>query len=289
MQSAGTSPTGACANTDAQTSDTPVVHAPKNSRRRETTLQRLVIGSTAAPTVLNRSPVDLDVFSPDPNAGEDVIWHPDFSTWITPGTNRLATLNELYTIKISHAYWELKNGSWLKHMSDTVRLQDAGAELIQPLHDLLYKVWTSVHGPKRVNLGLESDQFFKDAVVRLYDHDSLHRSVAYGDHPLYEDVLQDGHSVKTDMARVRALSFADKIRLYREEVYATALERIIIPSNYKHSPRHAYAWALRRTITSLTRGWSAQFLAENYKTMRTPDIDYVALHLSNTDKLEILV
>lgn len=259
-------------------------------------MRRLVIGSTAMAALLpgSREPADLDVFSPASDAANfptvqaeatDGFWHESFDAWIPDGTDRLATLDELYTVKASHAYWELRNGSWQKHMNDLVALKRAGAVLDLELHALLYAVWEGKHGRKRVDLSLEADEFFADAVTRIYDHDSIHASVAYGDTAMYEAVLKDGATVAVDMQKVRALPFDDKVRLYREEVYATALERKVIPSGYTCSPRAAYAWALRRTITSLTKGWSARFLVDNYETFRTPDTDYVARHRSNAHKL----
>jgi hypothetical protein len=229
-----------------------------------------------------RTPKDVDVFSPDA-AGENVdsFWHPYFELWIPDGTYRYATLDELYTIKVSHAYWELRNGSWNKHMSDVVMLKRAGAKLDEPLHNLLYKVWCEEHGSKQVDLKLEADEFFSDAVKRRYVHDSLHESVAYGERPLYESVLKPGKSVQMDMDAIWALSFDDQVKLFREEIYVTALERLVIPHDYRFSPARAYAWALRRTITSLTKGWSARFLVENYEVFRRADVDYVDRHLAN--------
>jgi hypothetical protein len=239
-----------------------------------------------------RVPKDVDVFSdvsePEIMPRTDALWHPLFSEWWAPDEKRYATLNELYTIKVSHSYWELKNGSWDKHMADQVDLRVHGAELDQELHDLLYRVWEEMHGSKRVNLVMTKEDFFRDAVKRVYDHDSIHVSVAYGDRPLYESVVADGHTVKMDMAKVWALPEADAIRLFREEVYATALERWVIPSGYTVSPRLAYHRALKKTITSLTKGRSAQFISERYDVFRKPDMDYVARHRSRSHLLELL-
>jgi hypothetical protein len=196
-----------------------------------------------------------------------------------------ATPDELYTIKHSHAYWELKNGSWNKHMWDLLELQRRGAKLIPSWHDVLYKVWEDRHGRKPVQFDQESRSFFADAVKRKYDHDSLHQSVAYGDRPLYESVLAKGAQVKMDMGKVWALPFEDQVELFREEIYVTALERIVIPKNYKVSAGAAYQWALRRTITSLTKGKSAQFIVSNFDIFRKPDMLYVQHHLSRKDRL----
>lgn len=253
----------------------------------------LYIGSMAAVqehgVPLGRLPKDVDTFSNMWNHEdrEDNFWDDRFvsSGWLYPDELRFATLDELYTIKHSHAYWELPNGSWPKHMADLLRLQDAGGTLIPWLHDLLYEVWTERHGAKRVNLDMDKADFFDDGVRRKYDHDSVHYSVAYGDRPLYERFLKAPPSVMIDMAKVWAADHETIVRLFREEVYATALERIVIPSEYRASPGAAYQWALRRTITSLTKGRSARFIVSNYREFYRPDPDYVARHLAKSDQL----
>jgi hypothetical protein len=248
----------------------------------------LIIGSTAmAKFIPSRSVKDYDVFSNSlPTAEQgDVFWHPRFSEWLPDPLFRFATLDELYTIKASHAYWALPNGSWNKHMHDMILLKRADATLDLPLHDLLYSVWVEKHGAKRVNLNMDKSEFFDDAVTRIYDHDSIHYSVAYGDRPIYEGVFDQGANIKMDMAAIKALPFETQIRLYREEIYATALERYVIPSGYRISPRKAYAWALQKTIVSLTKGWSARFIVDNYETFIKPDMDYVAWHRSKAHEL----
>lgn len=250
----------------------------------------VVIGSKAIerhfPGELGREPRDLDlILSSNTRDGSDgdVFSNPALDDWIGP-TNRIATVDELYTIKLSHSYWELKNGSWDKHVFDLRFLKRRGGKLIPDLHDTLYKVWIKIHGSKRTNLAMEKGQFFKDAVVRIYDHDSIHDSVAYGDAPLYNSILKDGSTVDVDSKKMWALPQDQLVLLFREEVCATALERIVIPQNYRGSPGAAYRWALRRTVTSLTKGRSATYILDNFEDFATPD-DYLSRHLAKKDKL----
>lgn len=249
----------------------------------------LIVGSTALRHWYGhqvREPKDLDAFSPSHKLRGDVFWDDAFGAWLADKPEgAFATPDELITIKASHAYWDLRNGSWPKHMGDLLFLKKQGASIIPELHDMLRGAWERHYGSKQVDLTQEADVFFQDAVKRIYDHDSIHDSVAYGEKPLYESVLKDGATVQVDMAKVRALDFDDQVRLFREEVYATALERKVIPSDYTCSPRWAYAWALRRTITSLTKGWSAAFIVANYDVFHSPDVDYVARHKSRADRL----
>lgn len=248
---------------------------------------RIVIGSTAIKHHFEdfpREPKDFDCFSSElGEVGQDIYFHPKMlQWWWKPSMNRYAIPDELYTIKLSHAFWELPNGSWNKHMADLMFLKHKGCQVIEGLYKLLYEIWTEKHGAKKMNLNQDASDFFDDAVKRKYDHDSVHYSVAYEPgKPLYELVMKDGESVQTDMKKVWALPFEDQVRLFREEVYATALERIVIPRNYMVSPGLAYHWALRRTITSLTKGKSARFIAENYDLFHRPDHDYVAHHRRN--------
>lgn len=234
-----------------------------------------------------REPNDLDFFwSGDPSkvnkTKDDVFADPRLAAWDFGPT---ATVDELYTIKISHAFWDL-HGTWNKHASDIVFLQRHGAQFIRELYDILLPIWKEKHGRKRTNLNQTKAEFFGDAVKRIYDHDSIHASVAYtSGQPMYERILKDGSEVLVDNAKFWAMSEADKFRTVREEIMATALERWLIPNDYKMSPRLAYAKATKLTATSLFKGEWSLFLMLNYDNLRSPDCDYVSRHLKNSDML----
>ena len=240
----------------------------------------LITGSTAIRhwfPDFPREPKDMDMWTDDVTYGS-IVDRPDrmwddrlFELLPDRSKMRYATPDELLTIKISHSSWELNNGSWRKHMHDIVWLQDHGAKEVPGWWEVLYPIWADLHGSKKVNLVQESGAFFTDAVVRHYDHDSLHDTVAHYGRPLWMEVLKDGQSVQMDMNKVWALDFEDQIMLFREEVYATALERWLVPAWLKgqvFSPTMAYLWALRKTITSLTKGRSSKFMIENYRRFR---------------------
>jgi hypothetical protein len=254
-------------------------------------VQQLVIGSSAlvALGLEWRIPKDWDVLSPNYESGSvyvaDAFWHESFQGWIPEGTNRYATLDELYTIKASHQGWELKNGSWNKHAYDLIMLKREGAKILDPLYTNLYKVWEGLHGKKVMNLDQDKSEFFADAVRRVYDHDSLHESVAFGDRPIYESILKDGASVDVDASKLWSLPHERLVQLFQEEIAVTALERIMVPRDYKGSPGAAWLWSVRRTVTSLTKGRSSRFLIDNLETFMTPDPNYVQRHLDNSHKL----
>lgn len=264
---------------------------------------KLLVGSMAARQWFPefREPKDIDYLITDPSEkrsntrGIEYFYHPLLATYIDKmipytinGDILTATPDMLYTIKVSHAFWQLRNRSWEKHMHDVLFFQEKECKLIENFYDVLYQTWVEVHGAKKANLNVPASEFFTKTIDRKYDHDSIHSSVAYGEQPLYEKILRDGSEVSVSKDKFEALSFDDKCNLVREEVYATALERILIPSDYKKSPRAAYAWALRQTITSFSKGWFPKWVVENYTHLYKPDVDYVTRHRDNADKLILL-
>lgn len=248
----------------------------------------LLVGSRAAKDWFPdfREPKDIDYFSPRKIAGAETFWHDSLVNYNWRYSD-IASPDELYTIKVSHAFWNL-HGTWNKHMYDVLFFQDALAEFIPELFDILYPIWEERYGKKRANLNAKPEDFFNKNVHRVYDHDSIHRSIAYYDRPLFERILRDGHEVAVDKAKFDALSYEDKLRLVREEVYATALERQLIPSNYKMSPRGAYNWAMMKTVTSFSKGWFPLFIVQNYQDLYKPDVNYLARHKENSDRLVLL-
>lgn len=231
---------------------------------------------------INREPKDTDYFSDHPIEGAEVFYHPDLEKW---PWGSIATLDELYTIKVSHSFWELRNGSWTKHMIHLTQMKDEGAQLIEPLFKLLYGIWEEVHGKKMVNLEKTPEEFFTSTVTRIYEHDSIHESVAFYDEPLFNAILRDDSEVAVSREKFNELSHEDKIKLVKEEVFATALERLIIPADYRYNQRQAYMWALRKLITSFSKGWFPLWVVENFTEFLHNDIDYVRLHLDNAHKL----
>lgn len=259
-------------------------------------MRSLIVGSHAlkALGVCNREPKDIDWWTDVPaqligkatDSRYDLLWHESFAQFI-PETDstQYATLDQMYTIKLSHSHWELPNGSWNKHIYDMMKLKEAGAKLDFGLYKILYPVWEGMYGKKVMNLDQDKTEFFDDAVRRMYDHDSLHDSVAYGDSPIYEDILRDGATVDIDPLKLWGMPHERIVQLFREEVCVTALERKVIPSNYTCSPGAAYLWALRRTVTSLTKGRSSRFILKHFEEFCKPDPDYVQRHLDKKERL----
>lgn len=171
----------------------------------------------------------------------------------------------LYTLKLSHSFWPVH---WEKTLFDIAFMQRHGANQVdEEAYSWLYAQWETVHGPKRGVLAKDNDSFFADGVERLYDHDDLHRIVAYYDEPLFERLKDDQTSAACSFNRFMALSPLDRIRCVHEEVYVIALERFLIPGRI-HGPKTAYRAALKLLVTSLWRGRWARFIVENWLDIR---------------------
>lgn len=254
---------------------------------------RILVGSNALEHHIDigRETKDIDFFTNEEativvGPGKvETFYDPRLLEYFGQDEDRVATLDELYTIKVSHIFWDLANNTWEKHAHDIMLMQKAGAKFIPELYDILYEIWEDRYGKKKANLNAMPEDFFKGTVKRIFDHDSIHSSIAYYSEPLFNRILKDNHPVAVDRSKFEAMSLEDKYKLVREEVYATALERQIIPSEYRYSPRGAYVWALKKTITSFSKGWFPLFIVLHLDKLWSPDIKYVERHKQNSDKL----
>jgi hypothetical protein len=199
----------------------------------------------------------------------------------------VATPDELYTMKVSHGYWDI-NGTWDKHAADIVFLERKGCVFIPELHDILKPIWAEKYLKNPISLDQSAKDFFNNAVSAKYVHDTVHESVAYHARPWYESYLKEGSEVLVDNAKFWGLPLESKLEAVREELYVIALERIMIPRDYKGSPGAAYRWALKRTAISLFKGRWATFLLLNLDELGRPDVNYVQKHKDNAHRLRLM-
>lgn len=236
------------------------------------------------------TPADADFLTTDPAAlpttyrglkvdtvnGTDIL---DRYTFSDP----VASLDEVYTLKVSHSPWVIPGNSWIKHIRHIRLLRDAGAVLVPELHDAAYARWEATKGVKQVDLDRDAEEFFSAGVRRVYDHDSVHRQLALGEYPAYQDILADGHEVKVSRSRFEDLEYDRKIELVCEEVMVLSAERDLIPAaeatGTDPDPGEvaaSYTQQLHLLITRYSKGWFPQFIIENYFEAHRPPVDYWA-------------
>lgn len=231
-----------------------------------------------------------DVSVRDRWVSEDILGHNDVfidERLLAWPWGEIATPDELYTMKISHGYWDI-NGSWDKHAADIMFLQRKGCRFIPELHDLLLDIWKDRYPKNPISLDKSAKEFFTDHVHYIYVHDTVHESVAYHDRPWFESILREGSDVMVDSDKFWAMDLPDQLELCREELYVIALERVLIPNDYKGSPMRAYRWALRRLCTSLFKNKWATFVLLHLDELSRPDVDYVKRHRDNAHKLVLV-
>jgi hypothetical protein len=174
---------------------------------------------------------------------------------------------------------------WTKHKADILHLSKLGCVIIEPLYEALKVYWEQQFGGKDfLSLDKCKDEFFNDHVNYQYDHDWLHEQVAYPERPVYELCLKDGHDVLIDKKKFYALTFEDRVRMFREEITVIAIERWLVHPQFKGSWTKAYYLALEKTITRLTKNWANDFLVRNLKHFYKPDYTYFKHALETINK-----
>jgi hypothetical protein len=206
---------------------------------------------------------DTDYITPEKlksNREHEYHWVPSFQ-YILDYNNDLEYVdpNFLYTIKVSHAAW---NVHWDKSMLDIRFLKSKGCALDKVLYSMLVEEWEIIHGKKKVNLNKPNEYFFNDAVNRKYDHDQLHEMFKFYDKPLHTKIRKDETKALPDRELFEQLNFEDQVKCALEEIYVIATERFIIPHNIPK--RHAKYKAMKQLVTTMTKGWFNLFLIVNF-------------------------
>ena len=235
-------------------------------------------------------PKDLDLITKDESKekGVEKYWNPAFDYILAHNKDpEYVDPDFLLTIKASHSNWDVK---WDKTMSHILFLKKNGCVIVKELYDLLKKDWKQIHGRENAPLrNKSSKEFFDDAVPRKYDHDNIHRAVAYYDEPLFFRILKTENSVDCSKEKFDNLSHDDKIRLAKEEIFVTALERFLIPKEFDFNKRRAYTWSLKKFVTTMSTGWMSFFLIDNFEELlydEKVDGNYVEKFKQNIKKYE---
>lgn len=225
-------------------------------------MRQLIFGSTALKhwfSDLKRDPKDLDIMCKEGKNSPGIEHHWIDSFQYILDNNKdwyYVDHNFLYTIKISHAAWDVR---WEKTMHDINFMKNKGCILDITLYNMLLKEWEIVHGKKKVKLTGKPEEFFKPTVTRKIDHDQLHHLVKFYDRPMHEIIRKDKNNVACSKELWDNLSYDDKIKCALEEAYVFALERY-----FEFPPKIALVKALKQLIVSSTKGYFNLFLIDNF-------------------------
>lgn len=114
------------------------------------------------------------------------------------------------------------------------------------------------------SLAQTNEDFFDDAVTKIYDHDDIHEIVAYYDRPVYTMMKRDDSKAWCEKDMWDDLPESHKLSCVAEECYVIAIERFMVPNGWKFPAKHAYFKALEKVCTTLTSGWFRDFAIDNY-------------------------
>lgn len=176
----------------------------------------------------------------------------------------IPNLDILFTIKSSHKYLKNSPHFW-KNLLDYHMMKSAGAKVRPEYMEFLKlrekETYTYAH-PK---LNQTKKNFFSDDNIKyVYDHDTIHKSVAlYDGIPAYTHYMKDGAEIQCD--KKKFFSIDEKYRLAGvvEESAVLAIERSLVPHPGVWTPEFAWKFALSKVCTSITSGWFREYAYEN--------------------------
>lgn len=236
----------------------------------------MLIGSKAARIHFPdfpREPQDTDYISENEVDNADCHYCESFEYIIKKYPNQsIAPPEVLYTLKISHSFWDIW---WDKTMFDICFYQTKNVSFDDDLFKILYKDCEKRYGKKKAYLKKSNDDFFNDSVKRVYVHDDIHKAISYNDAPLYEKIKTDRSKAMVSYDLFSELCDEDKLNLCREEIFVTALERILIPIDFQKHPFAAFKEATKMLVTSMSRGWFPKFIITNWLKIRNYNCDYI--------------
>jgi len=154
----------------------------------------------------------------------------------------------------SHFFAEMVIERCIIEKTSVVCIREVQKSLAQSVKKLL-----------EIKIEQKKDDFFKtDGVDYVYDHDSIHRSVAVEAVPAYTKYMKDGAEVNCD--KQKFLSLPEHIKIYGvyEEACVLAIERSLAPIPLAMTPEQAFKYALMKVCTSITSGWFREYAWENH-------------------------
>lgn len=176
-----------------------------------------------------------------------------------------AHIDWLLFFKESHKF-KKDSVHFLKTLNDIKLLREIGAQMPVPSESALFKERERLtYTNKLPNLNVKSQDFFNPATVQYkYNHDSLHEAVALYGQPAYLFYKYPDKEVLCSEELFEIQPEHIKLAGVYEEACVLALERSMIPFDFKPNPHKSFATALEKVATSITGGWFRQWAYNHY-------------------------
>jgi hypothetical protein len=204
-----------------------------------------------------RAPKDVDWVVFDKNDTVKTITGVEEYHFLPVAPHREMTPNELYTLKVSHAIYDIH---WAKTMSDLRFFQIKGCQIDRKFLAALRDYWKEVHGEqKRTNFNVDPKKFFSDKVKRKIPHDELH--VMLVDPPTYLKMVEEINPIETKF--FNDMTDTERMDTCFEEAFVIALERF---DNPHVGDRTAYCLAQQALVTRIHHVWLADYIIEHWNS-----------------------
>ena len=171
------------------------------------------------------------------------------------------SMEGLAIIKRSHLWRNLSFGKHITHYHCKELVSHfVDNDLYQQRLEMSYaafKQW-------KPNLNKSVEDFFDDAVTKIYNHDWLHEVVAYYDKPLYTRLQKDATKAWCNAEMWYNLTHQDRVKCVAEETKVIAIERFLVPSGWTTNSKLAYMKALEKVCATLCSGWFRDFAIDNF-------------------------
>lgn len=174
------------------------------------------------------------------------------------------SVDMLFTIKKSHRYLKNSPHFW-KTALDYHIMKHSGAQ-VRPEYEAFFKLREKeTYNYAHPKLNQSKDGFFADDSIQyVWDHDTIHESVARGERPAYTYYMKDGEQVMCDKNKFfNVCSQEIRINGVIEEAAVLAIERSLVPHPGVWTPEFAWKFALAKVCSSITSGWFREFGYEN--------------------------
>lgn len=169
----------------------------------------------------------------------------------------------LFTIKSSHKYLKNSPHFW-KTLVDYHIMKKLGAKVRPEYQEFLKLREKETYTYSHPKLNQSKESFFKDDSVQyVYDHDTIHESVARFERPAYTYYMKDGAQVQTEKDKFFACSRDIQLAGVVEEAAVLAIERSLVPHPGVKTALEAWRFALSKVCSSITSGWFRAFAYEN--------------------------
>lgn len=186
----------------------------------------------------------------------------DSQTFDTP-FGKVPNLDMLFTIKASHKYLKNSPHFW-KTVVDYHTMKHFGAKVRPEYQEFLKLREKETYTYKHPNLNQTKEGFFSDDNIQyVWDHDTIHESVARGERPAYTYYMKDGSQVQCDKSKFFALPEQVRMNGVVEEAAVLAIERSLVPHPGVKTPDDAWKFALMKVCSSITSGWFRAYGYEN--------------------------